>query len=205
MTETTVQKVGMETCRSVLMLNAWLTAQEVATALGHDPKKDDGAVVMARSSLHDLVRCRMAETRTREKATPSLGGRAPAEFRLLERVAGEDMLVLAERKPRAAKAKPKKSPRQKYPATTDAIEGLRPAAANPRSAAEVLALPYNNRTGTAKEQDIVVTLCGDALTKVVVPRRLSVKTLQGLAATAEFFARKAGVSDDVPFLPLSVE
>jgi hypothetical protein len=68
-----------------------------------------------------------------------------------------------------------------------------------------MALPYNNRTGTAKQQDIVVTLCGDALTKVVVPRRLSVKTLRGLAATAEFFARKAGVSDDVPFLPLSVE
>jgi hypothetical protein len=77
------RKVGMEECRSVLSLEKWQTAQEVAAALGHDGKSDDGAATMARGCLHSLVQCRMAESRRREAGNPK-GGPAPFEFRLTE-------------------------------------------------------------------------------------------------------------------------
>ncbi len=193
--ETTVQKVGMETCRSALALDAWRTAQEVAALLGHDPKKDDGAVVMARANLHDLVKCKLAEKRERERTSPSQGGRCPTEFRLLER--GADVEIRGE-------------PGKKASARSsegDCYLGSRGKHAVPLLDTKAEKTCKEKRADWAKatQQDITVTLCGDALTKVVVPRRVSLKTLRGLAATAEFFARKAGVSDDVPFLPLSVE
>jgi len=184
------RKVGMEECRSVLSLEAWKTAQEVAAALGHDPAKDDGAVSAARTSLHGLAQCRMAVVRTRDVSGPG-GGRKPIEFRLTEK--GAD---------KAAAAPPAAAP----PAATRKAGAQ--SAAKKGKTRRPYAKPAAQKTETAPPktaQEITVTLCGDSVVLVRIPERISADTARAIAGVAEFYAERFAVRDDVPFLPLALK
>jgi hypothetical protein len=182
------RKVGMDECRSVLSLDAWKTAQEVAVALGHEGSSADGAAVMARGCLHSLVQCKMAESRIREQ-TSKRGGMSPLEFRLTAR--GAD---------KSAAPPPAAMRKAGRPSTAKSAKGAKKKRpyAKPAEQKKELAPPKT-------AQEITVTLCGDSVVLVRIPERISADTARAIAGVAEFYAERFAVRDDVPFLPLALK
>lgn len=178
------RKVGMEECRSVLSLEKWQTAQEVAAALGHDGKSDDGAATMARGCLHSLVQCKMAESRVRTLEHPN-GGRAPIEFRLTARGADGTVPPPPAAMRKAGTPSKAKKPKAKRLYRKPVIETTAPATVGPKPT-----------------QEINATLCGGVVVLVRIPNRVSVDTLRALLSTAEFFQRSTGLDEYEAFLPL---
>jgi hypothetical protein len=180
------RKVGMDECRSVLTLDGWKTAQEVAVALGHQGGSAEGAAVMARGCMHSLVQCKMAEAKPREQASKK-GGRAPIEFRLTAHGADKSAPPPPAAMRKSGAPSKSKSAKKRRLYEKPAMARTAPATVGPKPT-----------------QEITTTLFGGVVVLIRIPDRVSVDTLRALLGVAEFHQRQAGRSEYEPFLPLAV-